>query len=96
MFDVVGNSKLMCCLSQPPWFIHPSNSWQRVIFIWDKCNLCNNAFQFVLMYAVRNVQEKKERTLLNGTRYLLVHADNVNLLGENKYQTERHIISTRC
>jgi hypothetical protein len=40
-------------------------------------------FNSALEYAIWNIQENKEVLELNGTYWLLVYADNINLLGKN-------------
>jgi hypothetical protein len=39
-------------------------------------------FNFVVQYAIRKVQENKERLQLKGTHQLLIYVD-INLLSEN-------------
>jgi hypothetical protein len=50
-------------------------------------------YNFVLEYAIRNVQEKQVGLKLNGTYQLLIYIDGVNLL-ENDINTINKITET--
>jgi hypothetical protein len=52
-------------------------------------------FNFALEYAIRKVQENQFRLKLNETHQLLAYADNVNLLGCYKENTETLIDAGR-
>jgi poly(3-hydroxyalkanoate) synthetase len=47
-------------------------------------------FNFTSEYAIRRVEENQRELKLNGTRQLLVYADDVNLLDDNTDTTKRN------
>jgi hypothetical protein len=47
-------------------------------------------FNFALGYIIRKVWENQVGLKLNGTRELLAYADDVNLLGDNRYYKEKN------
>jgi hypothetical protein len=47
-------------------------------------------FYFVLEYAIRRVQANQKGLKLNGTHQLLVHANDVNILGGSTHNVRRN------
>jgi hypothetical protein len=47
-------------------------------------------YNFSLEYAIRKVQGNKVGLELNGKHQMLVYANHVNLLGDNRYHKEKH------
>jgi hypothetical protein len=53
-------------------------------------NALSSFFKFVLNYVVRKLQVNQVGLKLNGTRHLLVYADDVNLLGDDIDTTKKN------
>jgi len=47
-------------------------------------------FNFVLEYVIRRVQVNQDGLKLNGTQQLLVHADDVNIMGGSVHTIEKN------
>jgi hypothetical protein len=47
-------------------------------------------FSFAVENVIRKVKEKQIQLKLNGRHLLLVYADDVNLLGDDRYYKEKH------
>jgi hypothetical protein len=53
-------------------------------------------FNFALEYAIGKVQENQLGLKLNGTHKLLVYADDMNLLRDNKDTTKKNTETLMC
>jgi hypothetical protein len=62
---------------------HLSDSFPIQIGLKQGDTLSPLIFSFVLVYAIRKVQESQVGQKLNGTHQLLAYANDVNLLGDN-------------
>jgi hypothetical protein len=47
-------------------------------------------FNFALEYAIRKAQENQVKLKFTETHQLLLYADDVNLLGDNRHHKEKH------
>jgi hypothetical protein len=99
-YRYTGAELIKMCLNETFRKVHKGEHLSNAFCLQNGLNegdtLSPFLFSFILQYAIGKVQENKKALELTGMHELLVYANSVNLLGENKYHKEKHRCSIRC